>query len=127
MSNLFGHVKEKLYHLNGADVDTVLEAEKKMGIRFSPDYRNYLMEYGVVSFGSHEWMGLGGAPYLDVVEETLAERERNQRFPKDCYIVENLGIDGVFILQNEEGMVYQLSDAGLRKIGSCLEDYILTL
>lgn len=123
MSELFSAVTDKLYHLKGADVDEVIRAEKTLGMRFDEEYRNYLLTYGVVSFGSHELLGIGGDSYLDVVHETLRERE-NPDFPKDCYLIENVGIDGRLIIQNEDGGVFQLSDAGVRKIADSLREYI---
>ena len=124
MSKLFENVKSKLYHLNGVIADAIIEAESKLGIRFNEEFRNYLMEYGVVSFASHELMGLGGDAYLDVVEETLTERSNNAKFPKNCYIIENLGIDGIFILQDEEGIVYELGAAGMKVVCGSLREYV---
>lgn len=123
MSDLFKNVKQKVYHLNGVEASDIVNAEKRLGIRFDEEYRNYLMQYGVVSFGSHELLGLGGDSYLDVVEETLRERTA-ARFPKNCYLIENLGIDGILILQDTQGSVYELSDAGNRKIAGSFGEYI---
>ena len=127
MGKLFAHVKSKVYHLNGVSAETVIEAERKLGIRFSDEFRNYLMEYGVASFGSHEFMGLGGDAYLDVVEETLSERRNHPHFPKNCYIVENIGIDGILILQDEEGRIYELNDGGVKMAYEHFGDYISSL
>lgn len=124
MSRLFKNVKYKMYHLKGVDADAVINAESRLGIRFNDEYRNYLMEYGAVSFGNHEFMGLGGDAYLDVVEETLNERTANSGFPKNCYIIENIGIDGVMMLQDEDGAVYELSDAGMKKVFDSFGEYI---
>lgn len=124
MSKLFENITTKLYHLSGVGSVKIVDAESRLGLHFSDDFRNYLMEYGVVSFGSHELMGIGGDAYLDVVEETLRERKDNSRFPKDCYIVENIGIDGIMILQNEEGSVFELSDAGCKLVAKSLKEYI---
>lgn len=127
MSNLFRGVKSKLYHLKGASVEDVISAEKKLGLHFSEDYRNYLLEYGCVSFGSHEFLGLGGDSYLDVVEETLREQKNNAGFPITCYMVESIGVDGIQILQDENGHIYELSSAGMKRIYDDLESYILSI
>ena len=86
-----------------------------------------MLEYGVASFGSHEFLGLGGDSYLDVVQETLQECKNNQNFPKNCYIIENLGIDGIFILQEEEGTVFEWSNGKLKKIYDNMGEYINSL
>lgn len=124
MSNLFENIKSKLYHGNGVSVEEVIEAEDKLGIRFNEEYRNYLLEYGVVSFGSHEILGLGGDTYLDVVQETLRERVNNQKFPKNYYVIENLGIDGILILQEEEGNIFEWSNGTLKRIYDSMGEYM---
>ena len=127
MSNLFEHIKTKLYHGIGVSVDEVIEAENTLGIRFHEEYRNYLLEYGVASFGSHEFLGLGGDSYLDVVQETLQERVNNQMFPRNCYVIENLGIEGILILQEEGGEVFAWSNGELKKIYDNMGLYIGSL
>ena len=127
MSKLFEHIKSKLYYGTGVSVEEVIEAEDKLGIRFHEEYRNYLLEYGVASFGSHEFLGLGGDSYLDVVQETLQECKNNQNFPKNCYIIENLGIDGILILQEEEGTVFEWSNGELKKIYDSMGEYVESL
>ena len=42
MSDLFKNVKQKVYHLNGVEASDIVNAEKKLGIRFDEEYRNYL-------------------------------------------------------------------------------------
>lgn len=127
MSKLFEGINTKLYHMRGISADQVIDAETHLGLRFSDDYRNYLMEYGVVSFGSHEFMGIGGDAYLDVVSETIRERTNRDVFPMRCYIIENIGIDGILILQNEEGEVFELSDSGCKQIADSLAEYIRSI
>jgi len=124
MDELFDKTKRKIYHLKGISAKKVIEAEQKLGLRFSDEFRNYLMEYGAVSSGSHEFMGIGGDSYLDVVDETLRERENRKGFPKNCYIIENLGIDGILVLQDENGVVYEMSDAGLKRIFNSMKEYV---
>lgn len=124
MSRLFRNVKTKLYDIGGVDEEIIRDAEKRLQLRFDEEFERYLEEYGVVSFGGHEFMGLGGDAYLDVVEETLREKGENPMFPANCYIVENLGIDGMMILQSEEGGIYELSAAGCKKIAERLLDYV---
>ena len=102
----------------------MIKAESVLGIRFHEEYRNYLLEYGVASFGSHEFLGLGGDDYLNVVQETLQERENNQDFPRNCYIIENFGIDGILILQGEEGDVFEWCNGALKKICDDMREYI---
>ena len=64
---------------------------------------------------------------MDVVEEILRERRNHSHFPKNCYIVENIGIDGILILQDEEGRIYELNDGGVKMAYEHFDDYISSL
>ena len=116
--------KDNLYSSNGVSATDIKSAEDKLGVRFSSDFKDYLKTYGVVSFSSHEFMGLGGDNHLNVVKETLRERKNNSNFPDNCYVIENLGIDGRLILQDNTGKIYELSSSGVRKICNSLKEYI---
>ena len=124
MNKLFDNVKKPVYSMKGADIQAVIAAEDRLGLRFSDEYRNYLMDYGVVSCGSHEFTGLGGDAYLDVVKGTLGERERNPMLPGNCYLIENVGIDGILLVQDEDGIVYEVSAQGVKKIYNSLQQYV---
>ena len=83
-----------LYHVKGCTTSQIKEAQKELGIIFPEEFIDYVKEYGAISFYGTEWMGLNVEGYLNVVEATRQEREMNDHFPKDCFVIENQGIEG---------------------------------
>ena len=98
----------KLYHVEGCSVEQVAEAEKELGLHFPKDYVEYVREYGAISFYRTEWTGLNVDGYLNVVEVTKQEQSMNPDFPKDCFVIENQGIDGLLTVINERGQVFAI-------------------
>lgn len=120
--------KHKVYHLSGCTVEEVIEAEKVLQLSFSEEYRNYLMNYGAISFGSHEFTGLGGDEHIDVVFITQEEKKLNPNIPNDCIVIENLGIEGIIILQDSNGEIYCLDqNSNLEKVSHSFSAYINSL
>ncbi len=117
----------KVYHSTGVDETEIINAEIDLGVTFSDEYKEYLREYGAISFGSHEFTGLNVDNYTNVVNITKQEREMADKFPENCIVIENLGIEGILILQDNKGYIYQYSKAiGLSKIFDSLSDYFLS-
>lgn len=119
--------KHSVHTLEPVASDVILEAEKKLGMTFPSEYREYLSKYGCLSFSSHEMTGLGVDGYLNVVQATLDERGRDSSFPSDCFIVKNLCIDGVLILQNTNGEILEYRKNTSKVIFPSLKDYLLSL
>ncbi|MCR5629089.1 SMI1/KNR4 family protein [Eubacterium sp.] len=99
--------KEDVICGKGVSSNFVEDAEKKLNLKFSNDYKEYLLTYGLLMFDGHEITGLGGDDRLDVVKVTLHLKELYSDIPKDWYVIEELGIDGVVIWQNEKGEIFQ--------------------
>ena len=118
------NAKCKVYHLNGASEAVIKDAEQKLGLSFPPEYRTYLATYGVLSFASHEFTGLGTDGYLNVVTATEKERSLGGQFPKDCILLENNGIDGLLTIQDSKGCVYSFKNGTKKKIASSFSEYI---
>jgi hypothetical protein len=113
-----------LRSLGGAKRDNILEAQKKLGLLFADDYREYLERYGVISANGIELTGLTTHKRLNVVDVTLEERDISG-LPQGMYVVEDTHNEGILILQNPEGGVYKLySKNQTIKIFDCLADYL---
>ncbi len=52
---------------------------------FPAEYKDYLKEYGVISFYGTEWNGLKEDTWTDVVATTLEARSLYENFPKEIY------------------------------------------
>lgn len=109
MHNIFKLIEKtfKLYKTKGASDELIAEAERQLNIKFSNDYRQYLSLFGAISFGSTELTGLNVDGYANVVTATLKETQRNKSFPKGAIVLENTGMEGLLVLQDEGGTVYE--------------------
>lgn len=114
----------KLYHVKGCTDQQILEAEKDLNLKFSKEYIDYVKEFGAISFYGTEWTGLNIDGYLNVVQSTKQERDLNVSFPKDCYVIENEGIDGIIIASNENGTIYSIHYENVEKICNSLSEYL---
>lgn len=126
MSNLFEKIRCKpdFYAETGATVSQIEQAEKSLGLSFALDYKEYLYEFGAVSFGGHELTGFSTDINLDVVEVTKKNWGKHN-VGKNLYVIEEAHIDGIVTWQNEVGYVYQTSPSSLPvKIANSLFEYI---
>ncbi|MCR5769705.1 MAG: SMI1/KNR4 family protein [Butyrivibrio sp.] len=114
----------KLYHAKGCSISQIKDAQKSLGITFPDEYIDYVKEYGAISFYGTEWMGLNVDGYLNVVEATKQEREINDSFPIDCFVIENLGTDGIIVIVDENGIVYSFHSSKKEKICNSLVEYL---
>lgn len=120
--------KQKLFHSKGSSIDQVIAAEKHLGLKFSDEFRNYVLQYGAISFGSHEFTGLNVEDYINVVSVTLEERKVRSDFPQEAVVIEQLGIEGITIVQDAAGTVYELNEAGESKqIANSFAQYLESL
>ena len=100
---------KNLKHLAPASEIEILEAEKRLGVAFADDYKDYVKKYGVISAKGIELTGVTSSPRLNVADVTMAERELNPHFPQEMYVVENVAIEGVLMLQNTAGNIFELA------------------
>lgn len=114
-----------LFHLTPASEDQIYSAEKELQLSFSEEYKAYLKEYGVISAKGIELTGITESKRLNVVDVTKQERELNSNLPYNMYVIENIAIDGIIILQSENGEIYS-STPGTepRKLYNSLCEYI---
>ncbi|MDR1208990.1 MAG: SMI1/KNR4 family protein [Clostridiales bacterium] len=85
----------------------ISQVESQLSLKFAADYREYLAEFGVAAADGHEFTGIVASERLNVVNATKSEWKLNPQIPHTLYAVENAGIDGIIIWQDESGQVYQ--------------------
>lgn len=95
-----------LFHLTGCVTSQIKEAQKSLNLEFPAEYMEYVKTFGAVSFYGTEWAGLNVDGNLNVVTATMQERHLDSNFPKDCFVVENVGIDGLLTLMGQNGKIY---------------------
>ena len=123
--NKIGAIKS-LYQTGGCSKNDIIEAQKKLDLNFSQEYKSYILTYGAISFRGTEWTGLGKRlhGYLNVIDATLMLRDLDSSFPSDCFVVENLGTDTGVVISNSEGGIYIYHQGQKKKIHINLENYL---
>ena len=120
LKNLDGYVS-----LQGVTSQAVSDAEDALSLKFSKEYRDYLIECGVASADGHEFTGIANSKRLNVVDVTIAEKEKNPVIPKELYVVERTQIDGLIIWQSVDGTVFQSVGATKpERICASLSEYL---
>lgn len=66
----------------GASKEQIERAEKRLNLKFSEEYKEYLKEFGMISFYGTEWSGLNIDGYFNVVNMTEDEKALNKYFPE---------------------------------------------
>lgn len=106
----------------GVSEDKITSAENVLGLHFSPEYRELLINYGSLFLKGEEFLG------IEVADITLRVREEYSGFPQDMYVISNTYIDGVLLVQDRKGMIYTYqSKGGSQKIADSLSEYISSL
>ena len=127
MSNIIDVLKSQkdFYCKDGVSQAEIAQAEQVLGLNFAPEYREYLVAFGVVSANGHEYTGLGLSARLDVIAVTTLEREQNPNIPGDFYVIEQANIDRIVIWQSSDGEIYQtIGTSQPTKICDSLCEYI---
>lgn len=93
--------------LKPADEKAISEAEQTLDIKFSNEYKEYLMTYGAILADGIELTGIAKSDYRNVVEVTKQNWELNSKVSKKLYVIEDTRVDGIVIWQDCEGGIYK--------------------
>lgn len=116
---------ENMISTGAASEEDILEAEKELGVSFAEEYKVVLAEFGSILADEIELVGIAKSQNRNVIAVTKRERECNVLVPKNLYVVENLGIDGIIIWQDEKGAIYQSSpNKKPERVYNSLAEYI---
>ena len=108
----------------GASKEQIERAEKRLNLKFSEGYKEYLKEFGAISFFGNEWSGLNIDGYFNVVNMTEDEKALNESFPKKHFVIENIGVDSIFIISNEDGKIYSIQYDKIEFLCNSLSEYL---
>lgn len=107
-----------------ATKEAIEQAESALHLQFAEDYKEYLLEFGSVTFDGHELTGISPNKWQDVVEATKKGRLATD-VPDDFYAIERLGIDGMIVWQKNDGTLFLTSPTnGSTLIANSLIDYL---
>lgn len=116
-------LKQKLIELNiykdrNVTDSDIKELEDKLNLKLDKSMCLYLKDICLFSYKDKEFLGLGVKGYRNILKATLEERELNDSFPKDCLVLQNVGVDGLLVLVNTKGQVIEWTTSGNNKIVS---------
>lgn len=115
----------KLLALKPATAIEITDAEILLRVSFAEDYKEYLKAFGAIMAEGIELTGIAKSEHRNVVALTKKERELNPKVPRNMYVIENTGVDGIIIWQDTNGMVYQTApNTEPVPIASSLAEYI---
>lgn len=104
----------------------VLRAEKELGFELADEYKKYVMEYGAIRICGLELTGVTAGKIRDVAKVTKEEMEYNPNILPGMYVVEELGVDSIVILQDSSGNIYISSPRHkAKKIFNSLSEYLI--
>lgn len=115
---------KKVLSTGGVESSVIEQAEKELDFKMPTDYRELLMSYGALAIGSHEIAGLGVDGYLNVVTLTNQERLRADGGLDNYIVLENLATEGLLIVLDETGAVYEYRNNKAENLYNNLKSYL---
>ena len=111
--------------LSPANSETIKIAEETLKLKFAEDYKKYLSTFGAVCSDIIAISGISDKSYINVLNLTLKARSANEQIPPNFYVIEDVGVDGLIIWQDETGAIYQSTPLKApKKINDNLSDYL---
>ena len=127
MSNLINLIREAddFCALGAIEVPLLIEAERKLGVTFANDYKEYALAFGAATFYSRELTGVCSSERLSVVSATERARHFYPQSPQKAYVIEELLFDHIVVIQDSKGLVFSYGpEDKAKKIADSLEDYL---
>jgi hypothetical protein len=90
-----------------ASNEEIKSAENKLNLKFANEYKEYLSCFGAVRSKIIALTGIIDDKEYNVVELTNELRPYYPQIPYNFYIIEDVGMDGLVIWQDDVGVIYQ--------------------
>lgn len=114
-----------LLKLTPASKEQITDAELQLRVSFAEEYKEYLANYGAVLADGIELTGIAKAEYRNVVFVTQRAWDLNDKVPHKLYVIEDTGVDGIIIWQDNNGDIYRtMPNLEPVKIFGSLSEYI---
>ncbi len=116
---------EEFFSLGPIDASLVEDVEQMLGLSFADDYKKYVLMFGTATFQDRELTGICDSERLSVLSTTERARLFYPRFPENMYVVEEMLIDHILVVQDSTGAVYYYGPADEAKLIACsLQEYL---
>lgn len=96
---------------SGAKESDIEIAQAELGTKFSEEYISYVQEFGSASADGHDLTGVVQSERLNVVNATERFREKNDGISQELYVIEEIGMDGIVVLQCQKGTVFLCNES----------------
>ena len=111
-----------------ANNDEIKEAEKDLNLKFAEEFKKYLIQFGVAEIEGHEFTGIFNSKRLNVVDVTKRTKDKNCYINDDMYVIEELNIDNIVILQDSKGTIFEcIPNSTPKKIFNSFAEYVESL
>lgn len=103
--------------------EEIEKAEASLGLHFSEEYKDILVNFGAVMVNGHQFNGITRTPGLSVVIATKLARQ----YPViagGLYVIEDLGMYNSMILQNQAGKVFISNGKSVNQIADSIQDFL---
>ena len=108
-----------------ADEAQIHDAENRLGLTFAADYVKFLSNIGACICFDHEIKGISDNPNLNVISATEEAWNQMESIPHAMYVIEDTHMDGILILQDKNGIIYQTAPNTMpSRIAYSLESYL---
>ena len=110
MSNIIAIINKITNKETGspASMEKIEQAEKRLGLKFAEDYKEYLTTFGALVTDYVELTNVRDGE-VNVCDQTEDLRNWYRPFPKDMYVVFYAGIDDIVVLQNSTGEIFYIT------------------
>mgnify|MGYP000172672729 FL=1 len=113
-----------------ATEEQITQAELDLGLTFTKEYRSYLLNIGVMSFGPVETYGLGvpETSFLNI-KNALGELRAINNFPLSMIPIADIGDGHYYMYDNstQNIVIISLPGVGIKIICSDLETFLIDL
>lgn len=111
---------------NGKVDDSLIkETQEKLGVDFSEEYSDVLKHFGFLMYNGNRYLGISRNGKYDLLSATNEARLQDPDFPQNMYVISNMGIDGILLLQDSCGHIYSYKkQCSLIKLSDSFIDYL---
>lgn len=103
----------KIRHKNNVgkcSLESVKQAEEKLNLKFAEEYIDLITNFGTLVTDYLNLTSTIEDIEHDVVELTTKYRNYYNNFPKDMYVIFDVNVDGLVILQDATGKIYDIDE-----------------
>lgn len=103
---------------------SIEQVEENLGVKFSEEYKDYLKEFGAVTFYGTELSGITENKYTNVEFLTKKMRDYYSNMPTEYYVIEDMLSDHAFVVSNKKGEIFIYANMKAKKINNSFCEFI---